>query len=121
AAEGAAEEALRAEPVFDDFLFGGYECSTHKLRSGRRLDMLTSTRHDVLAHLDYRRLRDLGIHTARDGVRWTVVERERGKYDFASTRTMVAAALRERVRVVWDLLHFGWPDHVDPMARDFPE
>ncbi|HET9948496.1 MAG TPA: hypothetical protein VFQ22_06220, partial [Longimicrobiales bacterium] len=115
------EPARPRELVLDDFVFGGFECSTHRLRSGRRLDMLAATRHDVLAHLDYRRLRDLGIQTARDGVRWTAVERVRGRFDFSSARTMVIAAREERVRVVWDLMHFGWPDHVDPMAADFPE
>jgi len=102
-----------------DVIFGGFECSTHKLRSGRRLDLIGSTRHDELARRDYRRLGDLGIHTARDGVRWMLVESAPGRFDFSSVSPMVGAALEEGVRVIWDLLHFGWPDHVDPMTPDF--
>ena len=117
----APRAVLRRERVFDDFLFGGFECSTHKLRSGRRLDLIASTRHDALARMDYRRFRDLGMRTARDGVRWTRVEATPGRLDFSGARRMVAAALEEDVRVVWDLLHFGWPDHVDPMTEDFPD
>ena len=63
---------------------GGFECSTHRNRSGRRLDMIAATRHDEFAEQDYQRLLDLGIQTARDGVRWHLIETEPGKYDFAS-------------------------------------
>jgi len=120
ARRSASRNGGRPKP-FGGVLFGGFECSTHLLRSGRRLDLIASTRHDELARRDYRRLRDLGIHTARDGVRWTLVEPAPGRYDFSSARPMVAAALEAGVRVIWDLLHFGWPDHADPMDRDFPE
>jgi galactokinase len=119
-ARSASRNGARPKPL-GDVLFGGFECSTHLLRSGRRLDLISSTRHDELARRDYRRLRDLGIHTARDGVRWTLVEPTPGRYDLASARPMVGAALEAGVRVIWDLLHFGWPDHVDPMDRNFPE
>jgi hypothetical protein len=30
------------------------------------------------------------------------------------------AAERHRVELVWDLMHFGWPDDVDPLAPSFP-
>jgi hypothetical protein len=33
---------------------------------------------------------------------------------------MLRAADRRRVSVIWDLIHFGWPDHVDVFAPDFP-
>lgn len=105
--------------LFPSFFLGGFEASTHVLRSGRRLDMVGSTRHDVFAAQDYRRLVNLGMRAARDGVRWHVIEYEPGQYDFSSARTMVRAALENDIEVVWDLLHFGWPDHVDPFAADF--
>jgi hypothetical protein len=34
---------------FRSFFLGGFECSTHRLRSGKRLDLIRSTRHDELA------------------------------------------------------------------------
>jgi hypothetical protein len=112
---------VSSDRLFQGFMLGGFECSVHELRSGRRLDLIAATRHDVFAAADYRRLRDIGMVAARDGVRWTRVESELGRYDFASVAPMVRAALEEGVRVIWDLLHFGWPDHVDPMSREFPE
>jgi hypothetical protein len=55
--------------LFKSFIHGGFECSTHRLPTGRRLDLLRSTRHDELAASDYRLLQRHGIRTARDGVR----------------------------------------------------
>jgi hypothetical protein len=109
------------DPLFPSFFLGGYECSTHRRRDGRRLDLIASTRHDELARRDYERLRTVGVRAARDGVRWTRVESTPGRYDWSSVVPMLRAAGQTGVRVVWDLLHFGWPDHVDVFAADFPE
>lgn len=107
------------EPIFASFFMGGFECSTHLHRSGRRLDLVASTRHDELAEADYRRMIAIGMRTARDGVRWHLAEPSPGRYDFASVVPMVRAARAAGMQVVWDLLHFGWPDHVDPFDADF--
>lgn len=107
--------------LFPSFFLGGFECSTHRLRSGRRLDLSASTRHQEFADADYRRLRVAGILAARDGVRWHVVEPEPGRFNFGSLVPMLRAAKAAGTTVIWDLLHFGWPDHVDVFAADFPE
>lgn len=107
--------------ILPSFFLGGFECSTHVLRSGKRLDLIASTRHEGLAAEDYRRLRSIGMSAARDGLRWHVIEPSPGRYDFTSARLMIRAALEERVQVIWDLLHFGWPDHVDVFHPDFPK
>lgn len=98
---------------------GGFECSTHKLSAGKRLDLIHSTQHDRFALEDYQRLMEQGIRVARDGVRWHLIESTRGHYDFASLAPMVRAAQRAEILVVWDLLHFGWPDHYDVFSPDF--
>jgi len=104
----------------NSFFIGGFECSTHKQRSGRRLDMIAATRHDEFAFQDYARLTSVGIRTARDGIRWHLIESSPGQYDFDSARRMIDAAQQAGVQVIWDVLHFGWPDHVDPFDNDFP-
>lgn len=106
---------------FRSFFHGGFECSTHVLRSGRRLDVVGATRHEEFALADYARLRHVGIATARDGVRWHLIETEPGRYDFETARHSIRAALAADVEVIWDLVHFGWPDHVDPLAPSFPD
>jgi hypothetical protein len=108
-------ERLPAPPprLFRSFLQGGWECSSHRLRTGRRLDVIASTRHDANAEADYRQLGGLGIRTMRDGLRWHLVERVPGVHDFASWRPMLAAACATGTEVIWDLLHYGWPDDLD--------
>jgi beta-glucosidase/6-phospho-beta-glucosidase/beta-galactosidase len=104
---------------FRSFFMGGFECSTHRLRSGRRLDVLGATEHDRWARRDYDRLVRAGMLTARDGVRWHLVERSAGTHDFASVVPMLAAAREAGVQVLWDLFHYGWPDGLDIFDRDF--
>jgi hypothetical protein len=103
------------------FFMGGFECSTHRRRDGVRLDLSVSTRHEEFAAADYRRLVDAGMRSARDGIRWHVIEQSPGHYDFSTARRMIEASLSTGVQVMWDLVHFGWPDHVDPFAASFPE
>ena len=105
--------------LFRSFFMGGFECSTHRLRSGRRLDVIAGTAHDRFALEDYRRLRDLGMRTIRDGVRWHLIERTPGVYDFDSVLPMLRAAREAGVEVIWDALHYGWPDDLDIFDHAF--
>jgi hypothetical protein len=83
------------------------------LCDGKRLDLLRATRHDEFAELDYRRVRELGLHSVRDGIRWHLIETAPYQYDFSSVLPMVAAARRAGVQVIWDIFHYGWPDDLD--------
>lgn len=98
---------------------GGFECSTHRLRSGQRLDLIASTKHDRFALQDYQRLSRKGMHVAREGVRWHLVEQTPGRYDFSSVLPIVRAARSTGTQVIWDLCHFGWPDHLDIFKPEF--
>lgn len=108
-----------SESPFRSFFMGGFECSTHRLRSGRRLDVIASTAHDRFALQDYRRLADVGMRTIRDGIRWHLIETSPGRYDFSSVRPMLRAAREAGVQVVWDVLHYGWPDDLDIFSEAF--
>ena len=99
--------------LFNSFWQAGFECSTHMLQNGKRLDLVSSTRHDVFADQDYARLRDLGILTAREGLRWHLIESHTGRYDFSSAQTIIEAGRKHGIQIVWDLLHFGWPARLD--------
>ncbi|HWL70021.1 MAG TPA: hypothetical protein VNS22_16775 [Geminicoccus sp.] len=100
---------------------GGFECSCHRRRGGRRLDLIRSTMHDRLAEEDYRQLRELGLHTVRDGLRWHLIESSPGSYDWSSFLPMLRAARCAEVQVIWDLCHYGWPDDLDIWSAEFPE
>ena len=108
--------------LFRSFFQGGFECSTHRERDGRRLDVTRSTAHDLKALEDYRMLAELGIRTIRDGLRWHLIDGGRAHpFDWTSFKPMLEAAEEAGVEVLWDLLHFGWPDHIDVFSADFPK
>jgi beta-glucosidase/6-phospho-beta-glucosidase/beta-galactosidase len=107
--------------LFESFFQGGFECSTHRLKSGRRLDELDATQHDRFIREDYLRLHSQGIRTARDGLRWHLIEKTQGKYDFSSLVPMIRAARETQTQVIWDLCHYGWPDWLDIFEPEFVE
>lgn len=107
-------------PPLHSFFMGGFECSTHRLRDGRRLDLTRATHHDLHAEGDFRTLAAHGIRTVREGLRWHLVEPEPRRRDWSSLFPVLDAANGTGTQVVWDLLHFGWPDHLDIWSADFP-
>ena len=106
-------------PLFRSFFQGGFECSSHRLGSGRRLDLVASTQHDVFAAADYARCAAAGLRTVRDGGRWHLAERSPGAFDLSADVPRVRAARDAGVQVIWDLCHYGWPDDLDLFAPAF--
>ncbi len=105
--------------LFDSFLMGGFECSTHRRRGGKRLDLITATRHEEFAEADYKRLLSVGMKTARDGLRWHLIEHIPHFYDFTSLERQIEAAQNNGVQVIWDFFHYGCPDDLDIFSSEF--
>jgi hypothetical protein len=112
---------MTAPALFRSYFIAGFEGSSHVRRDGRRLDLVAATGHERFADRDYRRMLALGIHTARESLRWHLVEAVPGRYEMDVERPRMAAAARAGVEVIWDLAHFGWPDHLDVFSRDMPD
>ncbi len=110
---------LRPAALFQSFFQGGFECSTHTLRDGTRLDLVAATGHDRAFEPDYAQLRMHGLATVRDGVRWHLVEPSSGHFDWSSLTPAVEAARRTGTQVIWDLLHYGVPDDIDILGPAF--
>jgi polysaccharide biosynthesis protein PelF len=110
---------MNQKPLFKSFFQGGFECSTHRRKDFRRLDVISATRHDMYAESDYALLHDIGLRTLRDGLRWHLIETSPGYYDWSSILPMVQAADRVGTQVIWDLFHYGWPDHIDIWSPAF--
>jgi hypothetical protein len=106
---------------FESFLMGGFECSSHRRRDGVRLDLIRATGHDKHVLRDYRQLKELGFGTVRDGLRWHLIGKIPGKYDWSSWLPMLEAAEEVGLQVIWDLFHYGSPDCIDQGAEDFPQ
>jgi hypothetical protein len=106
---------------FDSFFMAGFECSSQRRADGARLDLIRATAHDLHALQDYRLCQQLGFRTVRDGLRWHLIETAPGKYDWSSWLPALEAAEQVGVEIVWDLFHYGSPDHVDQAAPDFAD
>jgi beta-glucosidase/6-phospho-beta-glucosidase/beta-galactosidase len=105
--------------AFQSFFLGGFECSTHRLRNGKRLDLVHSTRHDRFAASDFRLLQGYGILSVREGLRWHLIEARPNHFDFSSANIIIDAASETGMQVIWDLWHYGWPDDIDIFATEF--
>ena len=85
------------------------------------MDLIAATKHDQFAQSDYDRFQEQGLRVAREGVRWHLVEAVPGHYDFSSVLPIVEAARATETQVIWDLCHFGWPEHLDVFKPEFVE
>ena len=109
-----------APTLFRSVFQGGFECSSHRrAHDRRRVDVIAASRHDAFAEGDYRHLQEHGILTVRDGLRWHLIEVEAGRYDWSSLEAQLAGAEASGMQVIWDLLHYGWPDDVDVWSPHF--
>lgn len=109
----------QAGQMFASFFQAGFECSSHRRRDGVRLDLIRATSHDRHVASDYRQCADLGLRTLRDGLRWHLIEQSPGRYDWSSWLPALEAAEDLRLEIIWDLFHYGSPNHVDQASPDF--
>ena len=106
-------------PLFKSFIQAGFECSTQKLRNGARLDLIASTQHDRFVKRDFARLAAFGIRTIRTAARWHLIAAAKSKYNFESLGCILDAAEEAGLEVLLDILHFGWPDHIQIFSPSF--
>ena len=78
--------------MFASFFQAGFECSSHRRRDGVRLDLIRATSHDRHVASDYRQCAELGLKTLRDGLRWHLIEKTPGQYDWSSWLPALEAA-----------------------------
>ena len=107
--------------MFKSFWMAGFEGSTGYDRNRRWFDHVKATGHDRAALGDYRAAKAMGLSTVRDTVRWPLVDRGKSRYDFSSLVPILDAANETDVDVIWDLFHYGYPEHVDLFSEDFPK
>ena len=110
---------MRPDNLFKSFFSGGYECADQLNRSGERVNLLEITQHDTRVDEDYRLLTELGMFTAREGICWSNVEKVPGVYDWSEVLVRMKAAHKYKIQVVWDLIHFGYPDGLFPTHPHF--
>ena len=104
--------------LFPTFFFSGFECSTFVWKDGERKDYVALTRHDCHLQADYGRVLELGIGTVREAIRWPLVDRAEGSYDWSSVEPVVDVVHRCHITPLWDLCHYGFPDGTHPLQPD---
>lgn len=107
------------ENPFQSFWMGGFECCDMLNRYGQRVDLIRTTGHLDLVEEDYTNVQRLGIHTVREGIRWSQVEKAPFEYDWADVIRMLLAGKRLGMQQVWDICHFGFPDDLSPLHPKF--
>jgi hypothetical protein len=107
--------------MFNSFFLAGFEGSTGYNKTGQWFDQVVATGHDGRADEDYRDIASIGLRAARETVRWPIVDKGRGRYDFATIDPFLEASRRHEVEVIWDLFHYGYPLDLDLFSRDFSE
>src|SRR5688572_8126139 len=105
--------------IFPTFFLSGFECSTFLWKDGNRRNLVAETQHDRHAREDYAILRSLGIAVSREGIPWPLVESAGPTYDFSILDPLIDAMNEAQVLPIWDLCHYGYPDHLDPYAPWF--
>lgn len=116
--DGTIDPVDFASP-FNSFFLAGFESATHRRRDGVRVDAMAAAGHDRHAHADYDLARSVGLRSARDSLRWHLIETSPGEYDWSSWLPMLRAARDAGVQVVWDLWHYGTPDWLDIFSPAF--
>ncbi len=64
---------------FRSFWMGGFECADHLNRHGDRVNLTVKTGHLKQLVEDYGRVKSIGIHTVREGIRWSFVGKKSRK------------------------------------------
>ena len=105
--------------MFDSFVLAGFDCTVSRNRHGRRIDTPRATEHRRRLHDDYVMVRRLGITAVRDGVPWPEICGQGRWYDWASLDHMIETSRRCGLEVIYDLCHFGYPEHLDVFSGDF--
>ncbi len=106
--------------MFRSFFMAGFECATGHNTHAQWIDQIEATQHDLLVDEDYAMLVEAELYSVREAIRWPLVDRGGGCYDFSTVQPVIAAALRRGIEPIWDLFHYGYPAGVDLFAPDFP-
>ena len=103
---------------FASFFLAGFECATGFNKGGEWIDQVAATQHERFVDQDYAAAAAAGLKTAREGIRWPLVDKG-GKCDFKTVAPFIRAATRHDIQPIWDLFHYGYPADLDPFSDAF--
>jgi hypothetical protein len=106
---------------FQSFWMGGFECTDQLNKHGDRVDLINTTHHLSRLASDYEQLKQFGITTVREGIRWSHVEKQPYVYDFSVVQMMLQQGKAAGIQQIWDICHFGYPDDMQPLHPHFTQ
>jgi len=106
--------------LFGSFFLGGFECAAHLTADGRRVNQVAHGQHDSQAAADYALCRAAGIRAVREAANWPFVDRA-GVLDLDGVRHLARLGRAAGLTLIWDLLHYGYPDDLDPFHAAFTQ
>ena len=77
--------------MFRSFFMAGFEGATGWSHRGHWFDQVAATGHEKTVDADYKAISALGLHAAREAVRWPLVDKGRGVYDFSTLSPFLSA------------------------------
>lgn len=104
---------------FHSFWMAGFECTDKLNVHGNRVDFINLTGHLKQMDEDYQALSLFNIKTVREGIRWSVVEKQPYVYDWSVVEQMIRCGQRNGIQQLWDICHFGFPDDLTPLHPHF--
>src|ERR1700752_3334876 len=104
--------------MFKSFFIAGFDCTAGYNARGIQINHAKATQHDVFLAEDYRRLKKVGIHAAREGVCWRGVDCS-GHYYLSSLHSIINASSRYGIEIIYDLCHFGYPEDLNIFSKEF--
>lgn len=103
-------------PLFNSFWMGGFEGADHRNGHGHALDPNLCNGHRARLDEDYAALAGLGIRVVRESIGWRLFD-EGGSASLPALGAQARLAARHGIQVIWSLLHYGWPQRLDPFER----
>ncbi len=104
--------------LFGSLFLGGFECSTHITLEGRRLNLIAATQHDARAKADYNLCRAMGIRAVRESALWPFNDHA-GALNLDGVCCLAVLGRECGLTQIWDLMHYGYPDDLDPFSTEF--
>ncbi len=101
---------------FLSFWLGGFEGADHINGLGIPLNPNERNGHADRLHEDYSALQPFGIRTVRESVGWRLLDQS-GAAGLRALGNQARIAASHGVQVIWTLMHYGWPDRLDPFER----
>lgn len=110
---------MSQKQIIQSYMMGGFECCDMINRYGARVDLLSDSNHISHLYENYLRLKDIGITTVREGIRWSVVEKNPNEFDWSEFNLMVKRGKELGIQQIWDICHFGMPNDLSPLHPQF--